>query len=257
MIYLKKYLKSFFKRNPPNNIKKSGDYFFQEFGNLKIYTHDMACIDRAFNQIFKKHSYAFKCEVDNPVIIDAGANIGMAVLYWKTKYPKSIIIAFEPSKLAFDSLVKNVQENNLENVTCINKALSDAEGTQQFTTNEIISGSLNTSKDLEFNYKVDTTTLGKYLEQNIDFLKIDIEGAEKFVYKDIKKHISKLNYVFLEYHSFVNEPQYLSNYLNLFEENNFRYYIEGESFKDNHFIEKRVSLNQDMKLNIWASNIEV
>jgi hypothetical protein len=63
--------------------------------------------------------------------------------------------------------------------------------------------------------------------------------------------------VFLEYHSFVNEPQYLSNYLNLFEENDFRYYIEGESFKDNHFIEKRVSLNQDMKLNIWASNIEV
>jgi FkbM family methyltransferase len=257
MVNLKKYIKKIIKRQRADKVKKSGDYFFKDHDNLKIYTHDMACIDRAFNQIFKKNAYDFKCAVDNPVIIDAGANIGMGVLYWKAKYPKSTIIAFEPSKLAYDSLVKNVKENNLENVTCINKALSDVEGTQQFTTNELISGSLNTSKDLEFNYEVETTTLGKYLDQNIDFLKIDIEGAEKLIYEDVKKNISNLNYIFLEYHSFINEPQYLSKYLNLFEENGYRYYIEGEFSKDNHFVKKRVSLNQDMKLNIWVSNIDL
>jgi FkbM family methyltransferase len=250
---LKKYIKNTIKSKPKDNIEKVGDYFCKDYDDLRIYTHDVACIKRAFKQIFKKNAYDFNCSVDDPLIIDAGANIGLGVLYWKRKYPKAKIIAFEPSKLAYESLLKNVKENKLDNVTCINKALSNVEGTQQFTTNELISGSLNTYKDLPFNYEVETTTLGQYLDKKIDFLKIDIEGAERLIFDDIEKQILNLNYIFLEYHSFVNEPQYLSKYLNLFEDNGFRYYMEGGFSKVNYFVEERVTLNQDMQLNIWVS----
>lgn len=254
---IKTYFKNRIKSNRADSIEKSGDYFLKNYEGLKIYSHDVACIKRAFKQIFETNVYDFNCTVDNPIIIDAGANIGLAVLYWKQKYPNATIIAFEPSKLAYGSLLKNVKENELENVTCVNKALSDVEGTQQFTTNELISGSLNTDKNLEFNYEVETTTLGKYLEKNIDFLKIDIEGAEQLIYSDVKNNISNLNYIFLEYHSFIGKPQYLSKYLNLFESNGYRYYIEDEFKKANHFTVKKVSLNQDMQLNIWASKTDI
>jgi len=251
MIGFKKYLKKIIdNRNRPEKV---GDFFCKEYNDLKIYTHDIACIDRAFNQIFINNVYDFNCAVDNPLIIDAGANIGLAVLFWKQKYPKARIIAFEPSKMAFKSLQKNVKENNLTDVTCINKALSNVEGICQFTTNEIISGSLNVDKNLSTNYEVKTTTLGPYLKEKVDFLKIDIEGAEKLIFNDIKDNIAMLNYIFLEYHSFLNETQYLSKYLNLFEKNDFRYLIEDEFKNTDHFINKRVSLNQDMQLNIWAS----
>lgn len=252
MFSIKQCVKKLIKGSSHNNVQKVDSYFRKDHDNLKIYTHDMACIDRAFTQIFVNNVYDFNSKNEAPLIIDAGANIGLAILYWKKKFPKAKIIAFEPSKLAYKSLLKNVEENKLDNVVCINKALSNTEGIQSFTTNELISGSLNMDKNLELNYEVQTTRLSKYLQNPVDFLKIDIEGGEKQIYEDVKKHILNLNYIFLEYHSFINEPQYLSKYLSLFESNKYRYFIEGEYNKKHHFTQTKVSLNQDMQLNIWA-----
>jgi FkbM family methyltransferase len=236
-----------------STLIKEGDFYIKAYNDIIIYSHNVECIERTFKSIFEKNIYFFKSESDSPLIIDAGANIGMGVLYWKRLYPKSKIIAFEPSRMAYKSLLKNVEANNLTNVQCINKAVADKEGVLQFTTNEIISGSLVTEKNLKDNYEVDVTTLGKYIQENIDLLKIDIEGAEKFIFDDIKSNISFLNNIFLEYHSFINEKQYLSKYLTIFEENGFRYSIENENKQNNYFSNKKISLNQDMQLNIWAT----
>lgn len=43
-----------------------------------------------------------------PVIIDAGANIGLASLYFKTKFPSAQIVAVEPSKDNIFLLTKNL-----------------------------------------------------------------------------------------------------------------------------------------------------
>lgn len=254
---LNKLLNRFRKRKNLQKleIKKQGEFHYKVFEKFKLYTHDLACITKVFRHIFERDIYNFTSNTDSPLIIDAGANIGLGVLYWKRKYPKSRIIAFEPSKKAYASLVKNVQENKLADVTCINKALSDKEGKQLFTTNEKISGSLIVEKNLESCYEVETIPLHKYLQQKVDLLKIDIEGAEKFIIEDIRNNIGNLDHIFLEYHSFVNDPQYLSKYLQMFEENGFRYFIEDEYKKTNHFINNSTELNQDMKLNIWAHRL--
>lgn len=255
--YIKTLIKSLIINQPKDDIKLNGYFYCKDFEGLKIYSHNKACIERAFEQIFTRHVYNFNSKTEEPFIIDAGANIGMAVLYWKKRYPKAKIIAFEPSREAYKSLVKNVEANNLKDVICIDKALSNTNGTQKFTTNEVISGSLILEKDLANNYDVETTTLGEYLKDEVDFLKIDIEGAEKLIYDDVKTNIHNLNHVFLEYHSFINENQYLSKFLDLFEKNNFRYFIEGEYNKTNHFVEPKVSLNQDMQLNVWAKKASI
>ena len=232
---------------------KEGDFFIKKINQYTIYSHNRECIERTYKHIFERDIYNFNSNSDSPLIIDAGANIGMGVLYWKSKFPNCKIIAFEPSRMAFNSLIKNVEANNLTNVQCINKALADKEGILQFTTNEIISGSLVTEKNLKENYEVEAIKIDSFLKEKVDFLKIDIEGAEKLIFNDIKSNINNLNYIFLEYHSFLNEQPYLSKYLNLFEENGFRYLIEDEYKNTNHFINKKVSLNQDMQLNIWVS----
>ena len=233
-------------------INTDGDLYKLLYEDFTIYSHNKECIERAFTQIFKNAFYDFDVEDSSPLILDVGANIGMAVLYWKKKYPEARIIAFEPDKKAFKSLLKNVEANNLTNVKCLNKAISDKEGYAEFNTNEIISGSIIREKNLRTKYSVETTTLKKFLEEKIDFLKVDIEGSEKFIFNDLKDSIGNIKFLFLEYHSFIHENQYLAKFLDLFERNGFRYIIEDEFKRKGHFVKMKNSLNQDMQLNIWA-----
>jgi FkbM family methyltransferase len=48
-----------------------------------------------------------------PVIIDAGANIGLFTLYMKTKYPAAHILAFEPLPQIFDLYRRNLALHNI------------------------------------------------------------------------------------------------------------------------------------------------
>jgi hypothetical protein len=59
-----------------------------------------------YKAIFEEEIYAFESEIEAPRIIDGGANIGLATLYWKRQYPEGQIMAFEPAPRAFESLKK-------------------------------------------------------------------------------------------------------------------------------------------------------
>jgi hypothetical protein len=59
-----------------------------------------------FQQIFVNEEYEFSLDTDPAVIIDAGANIGLASIYYSIKYPKAKIIAIEP-ELSNYELLKN------------------------------------------------------------------------------------------------------------------------------------------------------
>lgn len=248
---MRNIVRKFLKKKNSSEIKENKEGFFLVDNEYTIYSHNKGCIERAYKHIFSRHIYDFNATTDSPTIIDAGANIGLGVLYWKRKYPNCKIIAFEPSIEVYKSLVKNVERNHLKNVTCINKALADKETKLLFSTNEIISGSLVLEKNLQNTYEVETIMLAPYLQEKIDLLKIDIEGAERLIYNDIKENLSNINNVFLEYHSFTTETQYLGQYLSLFESNKFRYYIENDIQQSHQFISIKESLKQDLQLNIW------
>ncbi len=61
-----------------------------------------------YREIFIKQHYEFLVKKSPEVIIDAGANIGLASIYFANKYPKAKIIAIEPEKGNFAILKKNV-----------------------------------------------------------------------------------------------------------------------------------------------------
>ncbi len=62
-------------------------------------------------------------------VVDVGANIGYYTLLLANKVGKTgKVYAFEPDKINFEILAKNVKENNLENVVMINAAVGKKEG---------------------------------------------------------------------------------------------------------------------------------
>lgn len=76
--------------------------------------------------------------------------------------------------------------------------------------------SRNSSKPNGEIYKVPTVRLRDYLKQSVDFLKIDIEGAETQVIQDCSDLLANVKNVFIEYYLFNKDPQELNVLINLF-----------------------------------------
>jgi hypothetical protein len=75
-------------------------------GNFTVYYRRPYELLHTYTEIFTKGIYSFRCTTEAPLIIDCGSNIGMSILNFKTQYPKSRIIAFEPDNSNFEILKK-------------------------------------------------------------------------------------------------------------------------------------------------------
>lgn len=131
--------------------------------------------------------------------IDIGANIGYYSLLLAQLSPQGKIYAFEPVKMAFHLLSLNILINGFNNVITSSKALANRNGYQKF--NIMVDTGLSSFKNtgrikIASKVKVQTITLDSYVEKNkirrIDFVKIDVEGAEKLVLDGAKRSLRKL-----------------------------------------------------------------
>ena len=140
----------------------------------------------------------------------------------------------------------------LSNVTLINKAVWSSETVLEFMV-EGADGGRVTHVELEKEkYKVPTIRLCEYLNKPVDFLKLDIEGAETEVIKDCQNLLCNVNNLFVEYHSFVDEEQTLYILLNILHEAGFRVHIHPPVTSPQPFYYRYVNLGMDMQLNIFA-----
>lgn len=218
-----------------------------------IYTNNIIGTEILFSQIFKDEIYGFSTFKDEPFIIDLGANIGLGVFYWKKKFPKCRIIAVEPSRQVFNILKKNIQANHLSKVTILEKAIWKENIIAEFTADEKISGSLIVEKNLPNSYTVQCITLPEIISEEVDFLKIDIEGAEVEILDQLDNCLDNVRNIFIEYHSFIHKVQNLDKLLAIFSAKGFRYYIQSEYNIRGPLIKRFVSMNQDLQLCIWAT----
>jgi hypothetical protein len=104
-------------------------------------------------------------------------------------------------------------------------------------------------------YKVSTVKLSNYLKQPIDFLKIDIEGAETEVLKDCKDLLCNVENLFVEYHSFVDQPQSLNVLINILFDKGFRIHIHPPVTSPQPFWSRNIHLGMDMQLNLFAFRV--
>lgn len=156
--------------------------------------------------IFESEEYMLPIENFQPkLILDCGGNIGCAAVYFANKYPTAQIYSVEPEKNNFLLLKYNTAF--YDNVHPIKSALWDKEtfirvedkgfGVAGFMTFE------TTADDSE---AFRTTTVGKLLAESgfdeIDLLKVDIEGAEKEVFSapDVDEWLPKVKVLTIELH---------------------------------------------------------
>ena len=100
-------------------------------------------------------------------------------------------------------------------------------------------------------YKVGTINLDDLINGDVDFLKMDIEGAETDVICNSIK-LRKVKQMFIEYHSFQDDNQKLGMLLSSLSKNNFRYYIHTQFCSNKPFVENNTQLGMDLQLNIFA-----
>ncbi len=207
------------------------------FLGFDIHGFDYETMYYLFEEIFLRGEYAFTTSNNAPRILDCGANIGYATLFFKWRYPKAIIDALEPDPATFAMLQKNITHNNIENVTLHNTALSANEGITSFFIDDKLEGSLSMSTNPERvsskRIDVHTESLKKYLrEGTVDFLKLDVEGAEAEIISqlDTLSLFTHIREMAIEYHHHIgNSPSCLGEFLAILESNGFQYQINARS----------------------------
>ncbi len=185
-----------------------------------------------FRNIFINQEYRFAPRTPDPFIIDCGSNIGMSVLYFKLMYPEAIVLAFEPDDDAFACLEANVSANNLTSVKINKKALSKNPGEVDFfyylDNPGALSMSLSSRRAPGLARKVVAVRLSGFLDREVDFLKMDIEGAETEVIEELHSagKLRLIEQMVIEYHHQIPgaEPE-LSILLALLESAGFGYQI--------------------------------
>src|SRR5699024_1771569 len=101
--------------------------------------------------------------------------------------------------------------------------------------------------------KTKAVRLRDFLNRQIDFLKIDIEGAEYEVLKDIKDHLDKVKKLFVEYHGSFEQNRELIEILNIITTAGFRFYIkEATELYTSPFMGKSKDSLYDIQLNIFC-----
>jgi FkbM family methyltransferase len=187
-----------------------------------------------YHEVFAREEYLFSCDTEAPIILDCGANIGMATFFFKWLYPKSGITAFEPDPTTFQILRLNIQQNHLEDVTAHNVALWDQQGEISFYVPQHEPGSLrmscNPSRAQGRQITVPSRRLSDYIEGPIDLLKLDVEGAEHRVICDLVQSgkIEWIRQMIVEYHhNMPGQPTQLADFLRTLENCGLHYQISS------------------------------
>ena len=226
-----------------------------EIAGLKINYIRPYEVLHTYKDIFENEIYKFTASSDRPMIIDCGSNIGISVLYYKTLYPNAEVIAYEPDKKNFQLLSKNIADNNLQQVSPQEAAIWIENGSISFASNAAEGSSIAMTNEGTNIVTVPAVRLADVLNkyQKIDFLKLDIEGAEDKVVADCGSLLSKIENLFLEYHGTIHETEKLSVILKTLSDCGFKVYLNNAA---NHlqtpFYEKTSGSTHDVQLNLFC-----
>ncbi len=190
-----------------------------------------------FKQIFNYKEYQiildlFKLNAvfsNQKIIIDAGANIGLTTLFFANSLLDYKIFSIEPSSDNFKMCEKNIQNSN---VKLYERALSEKENMRYSVERDF-----RDKKDWSITTKRDVAggvigiSISEIIKDNalkyISLLKIDIEGAERFIFnkENNLSYLKITQIVTLEIHDEFNIRNSIENIL---VENNFLLFNSGE-----------------------------
>lgn len=155
--------------------------------------------------VYRIHQWHF-AKNKNAVFVDIGANVGSVSLFVdnfnKDRKRKIRVFAIEPEPHNLILLQKNIEDNPVENVIVINKAIWH-ENKEVLITNRGGNSSIFEIEGVG-QTKIQAITLEKLFKENnikrVEVMKIDIEGAEfDLIINAPEKILAKINYLVLEF----------------------------------------------------------
>jgi FkbM family methyltransferase len=160
-----------------------------------------------FAEVLLDGEYDFALIHAPAVILDAGANIGMASIWYATKYPSARVVAIEPAAGNVSLLLRNCERtSNIEILhggiwrkTCELGIIDVGNGPWAFQTQEIHQNNQILNGEVIQAYSINDILDIRNLDK-VDLLKIDVEGAESEIFGSDCDWLSRVNAIAIELH---------------------------------------------------------
>lgn len=167
--------------------------------------NDAQAFAETCDEILAREQYYFMTDSPRPYVLDCGVNAGLAIYYVKQLHPNARVIGFEPHEPTANLARENVERLKLSDVTIHNSAVAGTEGEMQLSVSDNPLGhhlALSPGDDAGGKtVSVKTELLSKYVVEPVDFLKLDVEGAEMEVLFELGVERLKLvRNIFCEFH---------------------------------------------------------
>lgn len=210
--------------------EEKNDNFFLIDGYKIYFQPDFAILNEAYfleaiTQVLKETFFFpvfFNSKVrikKDDVVLDLGASIGTtALLFSELAGSNGKVFAFEP--VTYSVIFKNLEKNNIKNVEVITKAVALENKKVEIDISDFCLDSSICKRPYAKNYyknriMAESISLDSFIDEagldRVDFIKVDIEGAEELAIRGSEKLIKKYRpkWSISSYHiDSNNEPQH-------------------------------------------------
>lgn len=136
---------------------------------------------------------------EGSVVFDIGACIGTtALMFSRIVGDRGKVFAFEP--VTYNIINKNIIQNSVKNIEVVSKGVCDKSGITEIEKSDFCIDSSICKREYTAGYYmakdlIEVITLDEFCSERslsrLDFIKLDIEGAEEFAIKGAEKIIAK------------------------------------------------------------------
>ena len=176
--------------------------------NYRPGTSDQSLIYDILLKPGKKAEYWLPDDIDAKIVLDIGANIGIASNFLSRRFPQARIFAFEPVPSNFALLAKNVE--SLGNVRPFQTALGAKDGSFEMLhsdTNDNMGGysfhkaGSNAEKRISVEVREASSMMREIGVESADVIKIDTEGSEYDILTNLgRDFLGKVKCIYGELH---------------------------------------------------------
>jgi len=185
--------------------------------------------------------------LEEDVVVDMGAHIGAFAVRAARLAHRGKVYSYEAARKNYLLLEENRLLNSLENLHIENSAISNRRGKLHLYTpaNNSILGSLLQDAS-SFKEVVQAITFADIIADHaisqIDFLKIDVEGAEfDILFANPDETLGKTRKIVIEFHEFEGDKRSHLDLVNLLDSQGFKVVVEKAIFPQPHWFGTKIN----------------
>jgi FkbM family methyltransferase len=179
-------------------------------GTIRLMDYDLQYSDLMsfcpqWRDIFVGRALDFHTRSEAPRVLDCGANVGLASLFFRRRYPRARITAYEADPALFAMLDRNLK-TNMAGVEAVHAAIWTKSGTLKFRCEGSDVGMIEGLPGPVSSMSGETRTVPAVRlrdvlsAEQVDLLKLDVEGAEDAVLADCEPVLDRVRAIVMDLH---------------------------------------------------------